>query len=136
MLRESTLRIGDNVPVDVTVTDLSTTGFSVETPLDLEVGAIVRLGLGGAGTAAARIVRRTEILYGCQFITPLSTDRVDAAFKYTEILSMMGGSGNMDIADDNAFDESDRLSRRIRLAVLLGSAGATWAAIIAGWHAI
>ena len=108
----------------------------MEAALDLDVGAVVRLGLGGAGTAAALIVRRTDLIYGCQFITPLGQDRVDAAFKYTEILASIGGSSGMDLADDDAIGGSERWPRRTRMALLLGSAGALWTAIIFGWHAI
>ena len=135
MLRNSTLRDGDGLPIDVVVTDLSTTGFSVEAPLDLQVGGIVRLGLGGAGTASARIIRRADSTYGCQFLQPLGADRVEAAFKYNEILASIGSAVDVPV-DIGALDEPYRWSRRARVGVMLGSAAAAWAAVLIVWFAI
>ena len=145
VLRDSTLRHGDNLPVDVQVTDLSTTGFSVDAPLDLEIGALVGLGLGGAGTASARIIRRANSTYGAQFLQPLDPDRVDAAFKYSEILASIGGnaavvSGEDRVedggVDDHRLGEPDKLSRRTRLAVMLAAGSVAWGAVVLVWLVI
>ncbi len=150
ILRDSTLRYGDNTPVDVRVTNLSTTGFSVEAVLDLQIGAIVGLGLGGAGTASARIIRRTNSTYGAQFLQPLSPDRVDAAFKYSEILASIGSGADVAVddddsdsqhgtdrsADDYRLGNHDKFSRRTRLTVMAASGSIAWAAIILVWRAI
>ncbi|MGU3390529.1 PilZ domain-containing protein [Sphingomonas sp. M1A8_2b] len=142
MLRNSTLRHGENTPIDVQVTDLSATGFSVDAPMDLAVGAIVRLGLGGAGTAPAQIVRRTNSTYGAEFLEPLSPEKVAAAFRYSEILATIGGNTDGDSTDDvKHFDDdrvenTDRWSRRTRIVVMLSSAGAAWAALVLVWLAV
>lgn len=137
VLRDSTLRYGDNTPVDVRVTDLSSTGFSVEAALDLKIGAIVGLGLGGAGTASARIVRRANSTYGAQFLQPLAPDRVDAAFKYSAMLASISGAADVDGSDDDyGLGKHDKLSRRTRLAVMAASGTIAWAAVVLVWLAI
>lgn len=138
------------MPVDVRVTDLSTTGFSVEVALDLEIGAIVGLGLGGAGTATARIIRRANSTYGAQFLQPLAPERVDAAFKYSENLASIGSAadsgvvdeqsedqtGNDEGVDDYRFKNHDKFSRRTRLAIMAASGSIAWAAVVLVWIAI
>lgn len=136
VLRDSTLRDQNNIPIDVVVSDLSTTGFSVVAPLDLEIGAIVRIGLGGAGAASARVIRRAESSYGCQFLQPLGQDRVDAAFKYSEILTAIGAAAPTNINEQDIPYEADRWDRSTRLAVILGAGGAAWAALAIAWYSL
>lgn len=150
ILRESTLRHGDDTPVDVRVTDLSTTGFSVDAALDLEIGAVVGLGLGGAGTASARIIRRANSIYGAQFLQPLAPDRVDAAFRYSASVASISSAADIADVDEQGDDQAghdetdnddqtgkqEKFSRRTRLAIMVASGGLAWAAVALVWVAI
>jgi len=80
----STLRVPDGKPIDVTVEDFSRTGFRFTTNLDLPLGTLVSLGLSGAGSRAARIVRRRGNGYGCAFMVALSEEDIARAFKGRE----------------------------------------------------
>ncbi|WP_066800051.1 PilZ domain-containing protein [Sphingomonas soli] len=80
----STLRVPDGKPIDVTVEDFSRTGFRFISEADLPIGTLVSLGLSGAGSRAARIVRRRDNVYGCAFMVALSADDMARAFKGQE----------------------------------------------------
>ncbi|RYD54527.1 MAG: PilZ domain-containing protein [Sphingomonadales bacterium] len=80
----STLRVPDGKPIDVRVEDFSRTGFLFVSDTDLPIGTLVSLGLSGAGSRAARIVRRRGQTYGCAFMAPLSDEDIARAFKGQE----------------------------------------------------
>ncbi|MET0309210.1 MAG: PilZ domain-containing protein [Sphingomonas sp.] len=77
--RDATLRDPNWAPIDAMVDDLSETGFRVTTLTAFEVGAEIGLGLSGIGTRQARIVRRAEYSYGCEFLTSLTAEELHAA---------------------------------------------------------
>ncbi|RYD87226.1 MAG: hypothetical protein EOP61_36000 [Sphingomonadales bacterium] len=62
------------------VEDFSRTGFRFISEADLPIGTLVSLGLSGAGSRAARIVRRRDNVYGCAFMVALSQDDMARAF--------------------------------------------------------
>ncbi|RYY24281.1 MAG: PilZ domain-containing protein [Sphingomonadales bacterium] len=80
----STLRVPDGNPIDVTVEDFSQTGFRFTAAVDLPIGTLVSLGLSGAGSRAARIVRQNRNSYGCTFMVALSDADIARAFKGQE----------------------------------------------------
>ncbi|RYE00735.1 MAG: PilZ domain-containing protein [Sphingomonadales bacterium] len=80
----STLRVPDGKPIDVIVEDFSRTGFRFVADVDLPIGTLVSLGLSGAGSRAARVMRRRGNSYGCAFMEALSTEDVARAFKGQE----------------------------------------------------
>lgn len=80
----STLRVPDGAPVDVQVEDFSRTGFRFLSDLDLPVGTLVSLGLSGAGSRVAKIVRRKDNTYGCAFMKALTEEEIARAFKGQE----------------------------------------------------
>lgn len=80
----STLRVPDGRPIDVVVEDFSRTGFRFISEADLPIGTLVSLGLSGAGSRAARIVRRRDNVYGCAFMAALSAEDIERAFKGQE----------------------------------------------------
>jgi hypothetical protein len=77
----STLRGHDGEPFDVIVTDFSRTGFSFVGDVDLRIGTLVSIGLGGAGAREARVIWCQENCYGCQFHEPLNADQIAKAFR-------------------------------------------------------
>lgn len=80
----STLRTPDGAPIDVQVEDFSRTGFRFGSELDLPVGTLVSLGLSGAGSRAAKIVRRSGNSYGCAFMKALTEEEIAHAFRGQE----------------------------------------------------
>lgn len=77
----TTLRGMDGVPFDVVVENFSRTGFLFSGDVDLPVGTLVSVGLSGAGVREAKIVRRDEQHYGCEFLMPLPKRELIHAFK-------------------------------------------------------
>ncbi len=82
----STLRGSDAAPIDVTVSDISRTGFRIEAEAHLEIGATVTLGLRGAGAPEALVIRRDRTGYGCSFILPLSRQQMAQAMGDTDVV--------------------------------------------------
>jgi transcriptional regulator with XRE-family HTH domain len=64
---------------NVTLHNISATGLLLETGLGLAVGEELTLDLPETGRVAARIVWRSESLYGCAFATPLGAGALAAA---------------------------------------------------------
>lgn len=72
-----TLRGG--IDANVTVHNISISGLLLETGVDLSAGETLTLDLPEAGAVEARIVWRSEHLYGCAFTEPLSQAAIAAA---------------------------------------------------------
>ena len=74
---DGTLRDQRNRPSDVTVEDLSLTGFRVPSHALITVGQIIFLGLSGIGARSAIVVRiDSECVIGCEFEAPLTADEL------------------------------------------------------------
>jgi hypothetical protein len=82
----SVLRMPGGEPIDVIVDDFSRTGFHITANVDLPIGTLVSLGLSGAGSRAAKIVRRRDNGYGCVFMKALTDDEIGRAFKGQEAI--------------------------------------------------
>ncbi|WP_264938358.1 PilZ domain-containing protein [Sphingomonas caeni] len=82
----STLRAPDGQPIDVIVDDFSRTGFHFTANVDLPIGTLVSLGLSGAGSRAAQVMRRRDNGYGCAFMKALSDEEIGRAFKGQEAI--------------------------------------------------
>lgn len=82
----STLRSPDGEPIDVAVDDFSRTGFRFTADVDLPIGTLVSLGLSGAGSRAARIMRKRDHSYGCAFMKALTDEEIGRAFKGQEAI--------------------------------------------------
>jgi hypothetical protein len=90
---------------DIFVKDLSRTGCLVETRAALQIGSIVQLRISGLPQTAARIVRRAEGGYGCEFLRELapedlrlsagqqSVDRLARGRSYVPALIVMVAAG-------------------------------------------
>lgn len=78
---ESTVRGVDGLTVDVVVDNLSRTGFLFTADAEIAPGALVALGLSGAGAREARVVWRDGSRHGCEFLMPLPQSAMAKAFK-------------------------------------------------------
>jgi hypothetical protein len=72
--------------IDVTVHDLSTNGFLVETEAPLSVGSEILLDIPGAGSVAAEVAWNSGNFFGGQFQTPMSPSAVTAAFGASRVV--------------------------------------------------
>jgi hypothetical protein len=72
--------------IDITVHDLSTSGFLVETEAPLSVGSEILLDIPGAGSVAAEVAWHSGNFFGGQFAKPLSPSAVTAAFAASRVV--------------------------------------------------
>ena len=122
----STVRDHQGGPRDVMVDDLSRTGFRCFSAQPLPVGALVRLGLAGAGVASARVTRREGKAHGCEFETPLTPAQLESAFTASNaVRATVGSAGN----DQGA--SHDNWPGAVRAAIFVGGGAAAWAAVVA-----
>jgi len=70
------VRLPVGEPVEVTIKDLSVTGFRANIPLELNEGSLLRVGLPIGKMPHARVVWLEEELVGCEFIAPLAEEEV------------------------------------------------------------
>lgn len=122
----STLRGPNDEPLDVTVGDLSVSGFNIACATPLPMGAVVQLGLPGSGRFTARVVRCEGDQYGCEFFEYLSHADVTAAFESTNVAQLF-------VAPDDwhgAEPKIDKWPVAVRASVAIGSALALWGAIL------
>ena len=82
----STLRAGGMRATDVTVLDLSQTGFRIATGVVLEVGQEISIGLSGVGARAARVAWARDAEYGCAFEAPLEPEEAATAFSSASVV--------------------------------------------------
>lgn len=78
LLQTSGLALGGE-RANVTIHNISAVGLLLETALDLSVGEPLAVDLPEAGMVAARIVWRSERLYGCAFDEEISAATLAAA---------------------------------------------------------
>jgi hypothetical protein len=108
----STLRAPDGEPIDVVIDDFSRTGFHFTGNVDLPIGTLVSLGLSGAGSRAARIMRRRNNGYGCAFMKALTDEEIGRAFKgQEEILAEISSAleARYAFADDERYKPLNRV---------------------------
>ncbi|WP_443026102.1 PilZ domain-containing protein [Sphingomonas sp. PB2P19] len=123
--RPSTVRAGDALPRDVTVQDLSATGFSFTTSTFIPVGTPIQIGLAGAGRASAQIAWRSGTCYGCRFHPVLTSGQITAAFSQSaddSITWLAPAFTHQDLKETN-----EGFSPAIRLAIVLGAGLVGWA---------
>ncbi len=124
----STMRIGDGLPSEIAVEDLSSRGLLFHAGQPLEVGAAVQIGLAGAGAAPAVVVRRDGDKHGAAFVRPLTPAQLAAAFSGGVVVSGLfpslptGAGGMPDIA---------LWPRPLRALTWVAAAALPWAVITA-----
>jgi len=135
--RDATLRDPDWSPIDVTVEDLSESGFRVTAAADLPVGAEIGLGLAGIGLRQARVARRAENLYGCEFLVPLTAAELQAALAGppTSPVALPWSDGSVALGPEE--DHPERYPLWVRALSITASAVAAWLIVIAlGWFVV
>jgi hypothetical protein len=138
--RDATLRDPNWAPVDAMVDDLSETGFRVTTLTAFEIGAEIGLGLSGIGTRQARIVRRAEYTYGCEFLTPLTAEELQAALNASPAEPIALPQAEAPPAQPRDYgaqeEHPDRLPLGVRAVTIAVGAILAWLALTAAaWFA-
>lgn len=118
------------------VRDLSTTGFWIETDLDIDVGTAVSLGWSGLGVADATVACRQDRRYQCTFLVPLTRVQWAAALAGSvvsrpDFTSMSQGGNQTFEAGDAAEAASPRWPGWVRLAIVVAGALLSWAMVVA-----
>ena len=125
---DATLRDPAFQPIDVVIEDLSATGLRVVTRANLAMGVEVGLGLAGIGTHRARVVRRGDGNYGCEFVTPLTSSDLAIALSApsTAPVSLPNAPWAAPAPADPRRAVSTGLSPRGRLFAIVACALAAW----------
>lgn len=131
---DATLRDPLHAPLDVVVEDLSASGFRVLTSADLAVRVEIGLGLAGIGMHRARVVRREKGVYGCEFVTPLTSNDLRIALSAPpsapNALPKLGPWARVPIEAARDDRPVRKLPRPARLLVIVALAVACWLLVI------
>lgn len=85
----STLRAEGPQAIDVTVLDISETGFRITAEsVELLPGQEVSIGLTGLGTRRGHVAWRRETEYGCAFEIPLLAEEANSAFAGASVVAI------------------------------------------------
>ena len=128
---DGTIRHSD-APIDVTITDLSETGFgAVLHDLPLEAGASVVIGTHSLGVRKARVIWSDGFRHGFEFVVPLRTADVVEAKAADNVVAIIEPS-NQEAIFEPPYPEPEvaKWPGWIRVLLILGVAAAGWAALI------
>ncbi len=123
----ATIRDSDARPLDAVVHDLSATGFLVQSSDALRIGSVVRIGLSGIGSSAARVLWKRDGLCGCAFIEPISEADIETALHARTVTEVDFSAGSMPAAAP-----APAPSRKIAMLAVLGLSVLLWAATAGG----
>lgn len=127
--RPVTLRPDDNRPIDAVIENLSRTGFGMVSSANLAIGAVVGLSVAGAPRRNVKIVRRTGLAYGCEFISPLSDLELSAALQSQEVVSANFISGDPKVSHASR-GSSRKFSYLARAYILVGLVIVLWSILL------
>ena len=124
---------------DVTVHDLSTEGFLLETDAPMAVGAEISLDLPATGPVSAELVWSSGRFFGGRFYNPLAPSTVNAAAAHSPVVwpdfpgsakadaSLRSAAGEKLIEEQGALVQ-ERLPHATRLRIIFGASAMFWAA--------
>jgi hypothetical protein len=112
--------------VVVLIHDLSRTGLLIETSASLAVGANLEIDLPETGLRQAQVVWNSGHYFGCQFREPISRGGLSAA-----LLKNPAQTPPSDAAYDELWEDEEKFPPRIRAAIIIGLALASWAVVLA-----
>jgi hypothetical protein len=128
---EATVRLGDTQACDAFIHNLSVSGCLVETPIELDDGETVSIGIAGLGMISACVTRRDDVGYGLSFDTLLSEAALAEAGRYETVVTL---PFVVKAQPESSMPSPDRWSRRTRLLVILGIASSCWAIVSLALH--
>lgn len=125
---DATFRAEITHPHDVTIEDLSLTGFRLSGAPKLAIGAQASIGFVGIGVQQARVMREDGSGYGCEFVAPITQPMLMAALTASSVSLIAFPSSSPLMLADAPEPVVGSYSPRVKLAVVT-------AAIVAGWAA-
>ncbi|WP_296219220.1 PilZ domain-containing protein [uncultured Sphingomonas sp.] len=125
--RASTLRVLESRPYDAHVENLSATGCLLSSSVVLSPGMRIRLGLSGGGVVEGTIIRQLGKQYGCEFLRPLTSEQMQAAFGTGALVHGRFASAS----EATALPAAPRWPRSLRAAVMIGLAVLAWVLVLA-----
>jgi hypothetical protein len=134
--RPSTIRTFDAFPHDVIVEDLSQTGFSFTSSSTVPTGAIVHVGLAGAGRAAAEVTWRSGDRHGCRFRPPLGAAQLSAAFSQPIEASITSLAPMAFRVSPSSLESRRGLPLYLRFVVISGTGMLGWGIIASALRAV
>lgn len=132
---DATLRKPDDRPVDILVEDLSATGFRMTGADALSLDALVTVGISGVGRREARVVRRSDDHYGCEFLVPIGAEEIARAQTVDTIFHADFGTGAVP-QPELPLDDFELGIRKVRGPILIAGAVLPWLLIGAAAHAL
>lgn len=117
-----------------TLLDLSETGMLLEVPSPMTMAQAVTVDLPESGLTCATVVWASGNYAGCQFLEPLSRKAISASLLRAEPGSTAKGEfiNQWNVAQEAKQDpESEKLSPRMRIGILVGSSAFLWTLIAA-----
>ncbi|MBW4331207.1 PilZ domain-containing protein [Stakelama sp. CBK3Z-3] len=122
---EATLRDDAGYPVELTLIDLSQSGFLIRTAVELDIGEQFSIGIPGVAAHRAVVRRRDGDEYGCEFFQPLTEQEVSQAGLDTVIA--WPGTDTADFAAHPPVTQ--RYPRRVRALIYGAGLVLSWAAV-------
>ena len=124
---DATLRDRVTRPHDVTIEDLSLTGFRLSGGPRLDIGAQTSIGFAGIGVQQARVMRQDGSDYGCEFVTPITHEMLTSALTAGPVSPIAFPSTGSLLLDQIPEPHVEPYSPRTKLAVATVAAVAGWA---------
>jgi hypothetical protein len=131
---DATLRDEERQPIDVSIEDLSRTGFLMSSASVLPLASIIGIGIAGIAKRDARIVRRAPSGYGCEFLVPITDADIAAAqIAETVVQGAFDSIGSVPVQreEGDAAPNRHELPIPVKLLLILLATAALWTAIIA-----
>jgi hypothetical protein len=130
--RWSTLRIGNDAPQDVTIDDLSLTGFRMSGVDEMTKGDLIMVGLAGVGAREANVVWVGDGIAGCSFSSSITPHQFEKTISANTVVEADFGPYAPSSHELGESESSGRaMSGRRMLAIIIAAAVAAWGAFIA-----
>ena len=134
--RISTLRTG-GAPSDVTIDDLSLTGFRMSGVHGLHEGDLIKIGLAGVGVREAAIVWLGDGVAGCSFSNPIAQFELERTISASTVVKGQFSADPVTPVeiDERVSEEQVKPGRR-GPKFFLAAAVISWAGVVALGYAI
>ena len=133
--RATTLRDEAQVPTDVVLDNLSTSGCLITVDLVLAMETVVSVAIPGVGACFARIVRCDRPNYGCEFLRPITSAEIASVYStetvihaaFPRIRAPLVAPPEAAVAAELA---ENGLPIASRVTIILGISAMLWAGIV------
>lgn len=120
----------------VCIQSISTTGFSIEAPVELKVGSPIEIDLPGAGPTPARVMWSNGMTSGCVVEEPLDKSVVSATRLKGEPVAAEAPPVESSPPEIVLETQPQRWPGAVRVVFVLGAGAAAWALVLAAITAL